>query len=196
MHLFFFKYTFHWKFGWNTFILTWSWNRKQLTISGKTINVSITRIKSAVNNMAVHKVNEAAISLRNTPYLVRKLLLNFLLWGSKTGSSIISTISILKWLSVCTLCLLTDKIATSVFFLHKSWLKSDLIWQKVNVFLLQTDSGVKGKLGRPYCRIKKDMWKLCAQDGAWRGGLQAGRHDKEHQQSWHRWEDCQTAEGE
>lgn len=46
--------------------------------------------------------------------------------------------------------LLTSEIAANVL-LHKRQLRSDLMWQNVYVFLLQTDDTVKGKLRAPYC---------------------------------------------
>ena len=61
---------------------------------------------------------------------------------------------------------------TEMFLLHKSRLRSDLIRQKVNVFLLQPDSRDEGKLQTQHCGIKMNILRLCArQDGAWRRAL-------------------------
>lgn len=45
----------------------------------------------------------------------------------------------------------------------------------------------KGNSERHIVELKRTFW---GQDGAWRGGLQAGRDDEEHQQSWHNMYDC------
>lgn len=108
--------------------------------------------------MALDMVKETAISLRNTPYLVHKLL----------STSLCVAVN-------CNQCFCCTKV--------EKWSYR----AKSNVFLLQTDSTVKGKLRTQYCSIKKNIiWRLCAEDGAWRRGLQARRDDKVHQQSWHR----------
>lgn len=69
--------------------------------------------------------------------------------------------------------LLTSEIAANVL-LHKRQLRSDLMWQNVYVFLLQTDDTVKGKLRAPYCWVKKNI-------------LRTGRSLKRRPSGWERW---------
>lgn len=104
------------------------------------------------------------ISQRNTPYLLNKLLSQLVFFFG---------------------CVAVKLVAAPLFLLRntKEWSylqsfycthlveRSELIWQKLHVFLLQTERETR-------YRFKNNISQWCAEDGAWKGGHRAVRESR------------------